>query len=79
MHYPHRVGIVNTSKTLLNKYPNYLILISPIGHQTVGKQMKLVLVIVQINTISLFSNFFFIFSMPTWLENVSQNVPQGWG
>ena len=68
MHYPHRAGIVNTSKKKLNEYPNYLILISPIGHQTVGKQMKLVLVIVQINTIKVY--FQIPFSMTTWLENM---------
>ena len=67
MHYPHKAGIVNTSKTLLNKYPNYLILISPIGHQKVGKQMKLVLVIVQIKTKEKFI-FKFLFQF-------SQNVP----
>ena len=71
MHYPHRAGIVNTSKTLLNKYPNYLILTSPFGHQTVGKQMKLVLVIVQINTIKVYFQIpFSIFLMSTWLENM---------
>ena len=36
------------------KYPNYLILISTIGHQTVGWQMKLDPVIVQIKTIEVY-------------------------
>ena len=54
MHYPHRAGIVNMSKTLLQKYLNYFILISPIGHQTVSKQIKLDLVIVQIKTIKVY-------------------------
>ena len=74
MHYPHRAGIVNTSKD-----PNYLILINPIGHQTVGKQMKLDLVVVQINTIKVnFKIPFSSFLMPTWLEDMFRKMcPRG--
>ena len=46
-------------------------MISQIGHQTMGKQMKLDPVIVQINTIKVYFQIqFSFFIMPTWLENM---------
>ena len=54
----------------------YLILINPIGHQTVSKQMKLDLVIVQIQTKQL---YFQISNVHMARKYGSQNMPQGCG
>ena len=57
-----------------------MFLISTIGHQTEGKQMKYVLDIAQINPIKVYFQIHFpIFIAHLARKYGPQNVPQGWG
>ena len=67
-------GIVYTSKILL-KIAHLVF-----GHQTEGKQMKYVLVIVQINAIKVYFQIHFsVLNVHLARKYGSQNLPQGWG